>query len=67
MGITGFKVSTFDNSEIESLPLIPWAALGSLSPLRFDSVEKSVSARDVYNFVCALVPGTAPASARHFR
>ena len=49
MGITGFEVSTFDNSEIESLPLIPWAALGSLSPLRFGSVEKSVSARDAYN------------------
>ena len=51
MGITGFEVSTFDNSKIESLPLIPWAALGSLSPLRFDLVEKSVSARDAYNFV----------------
>ena len=51
MGITGFEVSTFDNSEIDSLPLIPWAALGSLSPLRFDLVEKSVSARDVYTFV----------------
>ena len=51
MGITGFEVSTFDNSEIDSLPLIPWTALGSLSPLRFDLVEKSVSARDAYNFV----------------
>ena len=51
MGITGFEVSTFDNSEIESLPLTPWAALGSLSLIRFDLVEKSVSARDAYNFV----------------
>jgi len=50
VGIAGFEVSTFDNSKIESLPLTPWAALGSLSPLRFDSVEKSVSARDAYNF-----------------
>jgi hypothetical protein len=48
VGIAGFEVSTFDNSE--SLPLTPWAALGSLSSLRFDSVEKSVSARDAYNF-----------------
>jgi hypothetical protein len=37
-GMAGFEASTFDNSEIDSLPL------------RFDSVEKSVSARDAYNF-----------------
>jgi hypothetical protein len=49
-GMAGFEVSTFDNSEIDSLPLTPWAALGSPFPLRFDSVEKSVSARDAYNF-----------------
>jgi hypothetical protein len=49
VGITGFEVSTFDNSEIDSLPLTLWAVLGGLSPLRFDSVEKSVSARDAYN------------------
>ncbi|NDG73135.1 MAG: hypothetical protein EBY32_17910 [Proteobacteria bacterium] len=30
----------FAHSEIDSLPLTPWAALGSLSALRFDSVEK---------------------------
>ena len=47
--MAGFEVSTFDNSEIDSLPLTPWAALGSLFPLRFGSVEKSVSARDAYN------------------
>jgi hypothetical protein len=28
------------HSEIDSLLLTPWAALGSLSALRFDSVEK---------------------------
>jgi hypothetical protein len=39
VGITGFEVSTFDNSEIDSLPL------------RSALVEKSVSARDAYNFV----------------
>lgn len=57
MGITGFAVSTFDNSENESLPLTSWTALGSLSPLRFNSVEKSVSARDIYNFVVPFVSG----------
>jgi len=30
--IAGFKVSKFGNSEIDSLPLTPWAALGSPSP-----------------------------------
>ena len=57
VGITGLEGSTFDNSEIESLPLTPCAALGSLSPLRFDLVEKSVSARDIYNFVVLFVSG----------
>ncbi len=60
MGITGFEVSTFDNSEIDSLPLIPWAALDSLSSLRFDLVEKSVSARDAYNFDALWFRGLRP-------
>jgi hypothetical protein len=60
VGITGFEISTFDNSEIESLPLTPWAGLGSLSPLRFDLVEKSVSARDAYNFDALWFRGLRP-------
>jgi hypothetical protein len=31
-GIAEFQISKFGNSEIDSLPLTPWAALGSLSP-----------------------------------
>ena len=59
-GMAGFEVSTFDNSEIDSLPLTPWAALGSLSPLRFGSVEKSVSARDAYNIDAFWLRGLRP-------
>ncbi len=40
-GIAGFQINKFGHSEMDSLPLTKWAALGSFSPLRFDSVKKN--------------------------
>ena len=45
-GIAGFQINKFGHSEMDSLPLTKWAALGSFSPLRFDSFEKRISSKN---------------------